>query len=74
LAQKELEITEKLCSNSVKSVSTFKKVFGSISNKKSEKEQSLENKFTKAILVADCKLFLGILTFIRQEVSKLSSF
>ena len=30
---------------------------------------SLEEKFTKAIIIADCKLFLAILTFVRQEVS-----
>lgn len=33
------------------------------------KEQILEVKFTKAIILADCKLYLAIMTFIRQEVS-----
>ena len=41
----------------------------SSSSKKNKEEQSLEEKFTKAIIVADCKLFLAILTFIRQETS-----
>ncbi len=37
--------------------------------KKETSVQTLEEKFTKAIIIADCKLFLAILTFIRQEVS-----
>ncbi len=44
-------------------------MFGGSSSKKNKEEQSLEEKFTKAIIVADCKLFLAILTFIRQETS-----
>lgn len=32
------------------------------------KDQILEDKFTKAIILADCKLYLAILTFIRQDV------
>ena len=33
------------------------------------KEQILEDKFTKAIILADCKLYSAVLTFVRQEVS-----
>lgn len=33
------------------------------------KQQLLEEKFTKAIILADCKLYSAILTFIRQDVS-----
>lgn len=69
-AQKELESTEKLCSSSSKTFSSFKKVFGSSSSSSSKNnDKNLEDKFTKAIIVADCKLFLAILTFIRQETS-----
>jgi hypothetical protein len=33
------------------------------------KDQQFEDKFTKAIILADCKLFLAILTFLRQEAT-----
>lgn len=82
-AQKELEATEKLCTDQTKMFSGLKKAFGmsksSSANKLLEKEvnglvlpksnQSLEDKFTKAIIIADCKLYLALLTFIRQDVS-----
>ena len=78
-AQKELEATEKLCSDSTKKFS-IKKAFGLSSSSSSTKldnlsdismtkEKILEEKFTKAIILADCKLYLAMLTFIRQEVS-----
>ncbi len=77
-AQKELEATEKLCSDPTKKFS-LKKAFGlstsSSANKLSNltdnltREKILEEKFTKAIILADCKLYLALLTFIRQEVS-----
>jgi hypothetical protein len=71
-AQKELEATEKLCSDPTKKFS-LKKAFGlsssSSANKLSTREKILEEKFTKAIILADCKLYLALLTFIRQEVS-----
>ncbi len=81
-AQKDLEATEKLCTDQTKMFSGLKKAFGmstSSSSNKLEKEvnalvlpkqqQTLEEKFTKAIIVADCKLYLALLTFIRQDVS-----
>ena len=77
-AQKELEATEKLCSDPTKKFS-LKKAFGLSSSSSANKlsitdinltrEKILEEKFTKAIILADCKLYLALLTFIRQEVS-----
>lgn len=80
-AQKEIEATEKLCTDQTKMFKGLKKAFG-ISSKSSsnlekevntlvspQREQTLEEKFTKAIIIADCKLYLALLTFIRQEVS-----
>jgi hypothetical protein len=72
-AQKELEATEKLCSESAKKFS-IKKAFG-INNSTSKTdaqgsaEKQLEEHFTKAIIIADCKLYYAILTLIRQKVS-----
>jgi len=75
-AQKELEATEKLCSESAKKFS-IKKAFGlNNSSNKSDaqnndisREKLLEDQFTKAIIIADCKLYYAILTIIRQKVS-----
>ncbi|CAF0703105.1 unnamed protein product [Brachionus calyciflorus] len=80
IAQKNIENTEKLCSESTKMFSSLKKAFkfssSSSLNKKAQekgdelsKEKILEDKFSKAIILADCKLYLAILTFVRQEVS-----
>ncbi len=33
------------------------------------KEKILEDQFTKAIIIADCKLYNALLTFIRQKIS-----
>lgn len=91
-AQKDLENTEKLCTNSSGMFSSLKKAFkissssssslnssssGSANNPTAStvsesglsKQQLLEDKFTKAIILADCKLYSAILTFIRQDVS-----
>lgn len=81
-AQKELEITQKLCSGETKSSKSLKKAFGMSSSSSGtklsdevnkamspQKEQTLEDKFTKMIIMADCKLYLALLTFVRQEVS-----
>ncbi len=81
-AQKDLEATEKLCTDQTKIFTGLKKAFGMSSSSSSNKlekdlnaailpkqQQSLEEKFTKAIIVADCKLYLALLTFIRQDVS-----
>ena len=82
-ATKDIESTEKLCSESTKMFSSLKKAFGMSSssssnslNKSSKKyasemtrEEILEDKFTKAIILADCKLYLAILTFIKQDVT-----
>ena len=78
-AQKELEATEKLCMDTTKKFS-IKKVFGmsssssgnkldNLTNISQTKEKLLEEKITKSIILADCKLYLAMLTFIRQEVS-----
>jgi hypothetical protein len=80
-AASDLEKTIKLCSNSNKVLSSLKKAFSfsSKSNSSSSSASSLlqqqfassntlEDKFTKQIIIADCKLFRGILTFIGQDV------
>lgn len=79
-AQKDIDATEKLCSTQTKKFSTFKKAFGisssSSSNQLSNQQnasnslaESIEDKYTKAIILADCKLYSAILTFVRQEAS-----
>ncbi|RNA32985.1 tetratricopeptide repeat 39C-like [Brachionus plicatilis] len=72
-AHKNIENTQKLCTESTKMFSSFKKAFkiSNHSNKAPDmpKEKILEDKFTKAIILADCKLYLAILTFVRQIAS-----
>lgn len=81
-SQKQLEATEKLCTDQTKMFKGLKKAFGMSSSSSSnnldeninslvspQREQTLEEKFTKAIIIADCKLYLALLTFIRQDVS-----
>ncbi len=91
-AQKDIEATEKLCTesssaSSAKRLSSLKKAFGLSSNSLAQdSKKQIENgssfstspasvsdeivdKFTKAIILADCKLYLAILTFIRQDIS-----
>ena len=84
-SQKELESTEKLCSDQTKMFKGLKKAFGMSSSTSAttitnldeninslispHREPSLEEKFTKAIIIADCKLYLALLTFIRQDVA-----
>jgi hypothetical protein len=77
-AQKELESTQKLCSEHKKMLSSIKKAFSSSSsssknyqdnNNNTNSTEKLEDKFTKAIILADCKLFLAMLTFIRQDIT-----
>lgn len=99
-AQKDVEATEKLCSDTTKKFS-LKKAFGFPSSSSSHsilnvslaqfeftlflmskfdqagkkyidsnnKQELLEDKFTKAIILADCKLYSALLTFVRQDVS-----
>ncbi len=91
-AAKDIEATEKLCSEpSTKMFSSLRKAFGMSSSSSSNsigassklktssskkyvtegvtREELMEDKFTKAIILADCKLYLAILTFIRQDVT-----
>lgn len=77
-ASKNLEITERLCSNNNKMLSSMKKLFGisksnssnsSLHQKFINECNSLEDRFLKQIIIADCKLFGAILSFIRQDYS-----
>jgi hypothetical protein len=86
-AVKDVEATEKLCSDqSTKVLSSLRKAFGMSSSSSSNSlakgkkyaasdaggltpGELMEEKFTKAIVLADCKLYLAILTFIRQDVT-----
>ncbi|XP_070534555.1 tetratricopeptide repeat protein 39C-like [Ptychodera flava] len=68
-AHQSLKSTEKLCSTNEGLISSMKKFFGSSSNRGNEVVLTKEERITRQIIIADCQLYMAMLTFAKQELS-----